>query len=401
MASNRPCSLIGSRSTSVQGGWQSFSGGRKTISGNRANVSRGHPSEDSACSCLHMCAPKRAAETVNQRLPRQNCLERRYIVSLILVIWHSSTKQSLSYGTAIPAVRIVLVDRPIEGRERYLYDADENGNQRIIDLPSQPLLDYRDICNFAGTNAHTEHHGLGLLDALTCSWNQEALQFDRKNPTLWSLACCPLQIVAKEWVRYIDVMRSSIMQYEYSSPDLLSTDHERNELRSDLNALRFWGRRFATARQDIEATLDFLYSNNASNSLPERSLSLLLDYYRRKSTVVKDQSRQVDEKISVVVSLINSGNGRPAEVAYPGTADRNIARLTGLTLVFVCRAFISSVFGASFANRLGVMYFPIRLVVDLILAYLWLHSTFPERVDIRAHWHTLYEYGARLFARPS
>ncbi|KAL9090188.1 MAG: hypothetical protein Q9165_005468 [Trypethelium subeluteriae] len=290
---------------------------------------------------------------------------------------------------------IVLVDQPIKERENYLYDADGHGEMVARELSSQPLLRPRD--SLARADARAEHNRLDLLDALARSWDPRISQIDRENPTLWSLACSPLQIVVNGWTEYIDVMRSSIEQYNYSSPDLLSAEHERERLQSDLDRLRFWGCRFASAKQRIEITLDFLHSNNASDSSPERPLSHLLEDYGRKLAVVEKQIKQVDDMIGIIVSLIKSDDRRQAEASYAGSAN-SITRLTSLVLVFISHALISGVFGASLANGLGAMHFPVRLVVELFLTYLWLQSAFTGSLGIRAHFHTLYEYGTELGA---
>jgi Mg2+ and Co2+ transporter CorA len=192
-------------------------------------------------------------------------------------------------------------------------------------------------------------------------WKADVHDYSISTPTLLSLSCYPLQIVAREWVNYIAVMSYSVKEYEPKSGQMQNPDTE-----MDLKELQRWRRRALSSQQKIGAGLRFIRHDTPGE--PEASRAQWEDHkedWEYNSQELRACSALL-ENMAQVAQIVDAR--RSAEET------RNTTRLTTLALIFFPLSLFASIFSMtdkfSPGKRLFGVYFAVAIPVCLILYFI-------------------------------
>lgn len=236
-----------------------------------------------------------------------------------------------------------------------------------VPLRSKPFLGlYEDFMlpsdhgqNFQPT---AKPRGIGIADDLSHYWERSIpCCFDPKNPTIQSLAYYPLRIIAAEWVKYIAVMNTCLVNHEYR-PDKGSA---LGKFEMSLRELQSWRRRSIISQRKIQSILSRLESWKAKNPNDTALLQPLITDYQYISLRIDEYGRMLENTVSTVTSAVQIFEARRAF-----TETSNVTRLTGLALFFIPLSYVSSLFSMQSSNAPGNSKFWVYFAVAIPLMLL-------------------------------
>lgn len=166
-------------------------------------------------------------------------------------------------------------------------------------------------------------------------------QMETARPSVLSIAYYPLRIIAAEWIKYVEIMRQSVKQYEYQINNIPNLAKMLERFDSDLKALQSWRRRTISTRHKLDSIIHFV-TMARHGSVDDETADLLLRDYRHLEAAVARHGQLLEMMLPVLTSLVQVVDSRRSFIE---TA--NISRLTYLALAFVPLSFISSVFSMS------------------------------------------------------
>jgi hypothetical protein len=244
---------------------------------------------------------------------------------------------------------LILVDPPISS------DYIKNDEyKQIVELHLRPFLGaYEDFMEPPKFCAETEEcaerplRNEGMFDSLQKYWSRERPAcFNRKDPSIQSLAYYTLRITAAEWVKYVAVMQKCLKHYEYNHDHLPALSLERFD--RDLRELQSWRRRTMISQGKIKSILRFLSPKHRGVTKVEMDLEHLSEDFEYIEGNIDAVGRRLESMLPVVMSFVQITDARRS---FAETAD--ISRLTVLALIFVPLTFVSSLFSMNTDNLPG------------------------------------------------
>jgi hypothetical protein len=213
---------------------------------------------------------------------------------------------------------------------------------RKITLRSQPFQggyeDFLDPPSFSSQVVDDGPQRRSLLEDLVYYWEKHTpSRFNAQTPDLLSLAYYPLRIVAAEWASYIEVMKHSIKQYEYSTDSILEIQAF-TKLESDLLALQVWGRRCLQTLQKIRSVIKFVKTCKSKEPKND-AFEMIVEDYEHLAALADTYGRRLETMVPVVTSLVQIADTRRSLKEAT-----NITRLTNLALLFVPLSFVTGLF---------------------------------------------------------
>ena len=158
---------------------------------------------------------------------------------------------------------------------------------------------------------------------------------DASRGTLVCLSYYPLQIFAREWMMYLEVMFYSIKQHEYAPSPIPAALKQVSLLNTHLIAFQAWARRSMATSFKIQDVINFLEFQKNQGYDEDRCNDLIEDYQHIASRA-ESYSRQFEATRPIITSLIQIID---SQQSLKETA--NIARLTYLALVFLPLSYVS------------------------------------------------------------
>jgi hypothetical protein len=254
----------------------------------------------------------------------------------------------------------MLVDPPLD--DIHFLSGHKDSLAHQVHLGLRPFLgnyeNFAELPKFSENWKSLKNHTKGgMLDDVIQYWDQNIPAcFDVENPTIQSLAYYPLQIVAAEWVKYVDVMHTCIKHLEYQGsqlPDL-------TKFNMDLHELQAWRRRSMRSQEKIQAIIRRLTPHNSLDLNHLATMEALTEDFVVISSNIKIAGRRLENMLPVVTSLVQIIDARQS---FMETA--NIGRLTILALIFVPLTFVSSLFSMNSENLPGSAHFWVYFVVAI------------------------------------
>jgi len=213
-----------------------------------------------------------------------------------------------------------------------------------------PYEDFTEFPRFSDNWNVTNRPRGAMLQDLLHYWEGTVPKcFDQSNPSILSLAWYPLNIVAAEWVKYVEVMRHCVKKYEYQSNQMADLDR----FNVDLPELQSWQRRIMASQAKIKPLILMLEPHDSQD------LRLLQDF-KSISSNIEIVGRRLENMLLVVTSLAQIMDARQS---HAETAD--VHRLTILALLFVPLSYVSSLFSMNSDNLPGSRHFWVYLAVAL------------------------------------
>lgn len=260
----------------------------------------------------------------------------------------------------------MLVDPPLA--DTYFISGHKDSRAHRVQLNLRPFLghyeNFAELPKFSEDWKSIDHHTRGgMLDDVISYWKQSVPAcFDPENPTIQALAYYPFQIVAAEWVKYTEVMRTCIKPFEYpvgERPDL-------SRFNTDLRELQSWRRRSIRSQEKIQMIIRKLKSHESPDPHHRSAIEILIADFEVISNNIRIAGRRLENMLPVVTSLVQIIDARQS---FAETA--NISRLTILALIFVPLSYVSSLFSMNEVNKPGGsgfwVYFAVAIPVTLVV----------------------------------
>ncbi|KAI4143272.1 MAG: hypothetical protein LQ340_007059 [Diploschistes diacapsis] len=251
----------------------------------------------------------------------------------------------LKFDAIPPSADLILVDPPVT--DQYILENRASGTRRQITIPTdlfqggyqdfRPSPPLQDEASW-----RTKPLKAGMADDLINYWSLSLPpQMETARPSVLSIAYYPLRIIAAEWIKYVEIMRQSVKQYEYQINNIPNLAKMLERFDSDLKALQSWRRRTISTRHKLDSIIHFV-TMARHGSVDDETADLLLRDYRHLEAAVARHGQLLEMMLPVLTSLVQVVDSRRSFIE---TA--NISRLTYLALAFVPLSFISSVFSMS------------------------------------------------------
>jgi hypothetical protein len=124
-----------------------------------------------------------------------------------------------------------------------------------------------------------------LEDLIYYFTKQHPPSFNTHDPSLLALSYYPLKIVAAEWVRYVEVLKVCVKEYEYSIEQHAQINLL-TRLNSDLRDLRSWIRRYMQTMEKLRSVIRFV-KKRAESEVDKETYNLVLEDYQHLTEVVE------------------------------------------------------------------------------------------------------------------
>lgn len=166
---------------------------------------------------------------------------------------------------------------------------------------------------------------------------QQLQGFDKNHPTLLSISYYPLEIVAAEWMVYLELMYHNIKQYEVLRDSVITSTENITSLSADIHDLQQWARRSIATAHKIRHVIEFLGYCTDKNENADLSAEIREDY-EQIAFSVDIYSRRLEAMVSVATSLVQAIDTRQSL-----TETVNLSRLSYVALNFVPLTFVSGI----------------------------------------------------------
>lgn len=262
-------------------------------------------------------------------------------------------------------VGLILVDPPINNAYKYRRSDDEKVHAILLQTR---LFRDGDTCGIPSPSDAVSNSDLfepSLSEMLKSYWMKRPVQdFNSASPSLFTLSCHPLKVVAMEWMTYSELMYHSIKHYEYSAETIPPALERIEVLSADLSALQQWIRRGMATTEKIRHVIHFLKSLSISGRDKDES-ALLLEDYEQLAYTIDTSSRRLEAMVTIASSLIQAIDCRRSL-----TQTANISRLTYLALSFIPLTFVSGLFSMNEKIAPGGSMFWLYFAVSIPLCLL-------------------------------